>query len=113
MGLPLRFLLPLAMLSVAPAVTPAAAQGAKPSPPAETQRPVAGLPLYTADGKAIGRALAMGVDEDEEEVLVAEIERLAGIGPRAVAIPTKMFVRKADRIELTLTEAEVAAKLGR
>jgi hypothetical protein len=77
------------------------------------QRTPVGLPLYTSDGKAIGKVIATGVDEDDEPVLVAEIGRTLGLGSRAVAVPADLFVRKPGRIELTLTEEEVKARLGR
>jgi hypothetical protein len=76
------------------------------------QGPV-GLPIYTSDGKVIGKVIATGVDEDDQPVLVAEIERSLGFGPEAIAIPTDLFMAKTGRIELTLTEAEVNARLGR
>lgn len=80
---------------------------------AETARAPVGLPVYTSDGKAIGKVVALALDEDDEQVLVAEIERPLGIGSEAVAIPIDLFTRKQDRIELTITEAEVDARLGR
>jgi hypothetical protein len=56
--------------------------------------------------------LATGIDDDDQVVLVAEIARPLGIGADAVAIPTDMFVRKANRIELTITDAEVRDRLA-
>jgi hypothetical protein len=113
----LRCLLATAVLVLAPAATivPAHGQKAEPHghPAPKAGRTVAGLPLFTADGKAIGTVLAMGRDDDNEEVLVAEIAQSLGFGPTAIAVPTDMFIRKPDRVELTLTEAEVHAKLGR
>jgi hypothetical protein len=84
----------------------------KPStaPPAEAS--VEGLPIYTSDGKAIGKVIAMGLDEDNKPVLVGEIERQLGFGPMAIAVPLDMFVRKDQRIELTITEAEVTSRLN-
>jgi hypothetical protein len=46
-------------------------------------------------------------------VLVGEIERQLGLGLEAIAIPTDLFVRKEGRIELTITEDEVNARLAR
>jgi hypothetical protein len=115
MARPLRYLLPAAALAVALPV-PALAQTSQPeqrrSAP-DSVRTLAGLPVFTSDGKAIGTAIAMGLDDDNEPVLVAEIAQTLGLGPTAIAVPTDMFVRKADRVELTLTEAEVYARLGR
>jgi hypothetical protein len=84
----------------------------RPARPQQEQAP-AGLPLYSSDGKMLGKVIATGVDDDGEPVLVAEIQRPLGIGPEAVAIPSNMFVQRRDRIELTITEAEVNAKLRR
>lgn len=108
-----RCLLAAAALGVvAAAAMPAGlAQQAKRPPAAEADASVAGLPVYTADGKEIGTVIAMGLDEDDKPVLVAEIAPPLALGPTAVAVPPDMFVRKADRIELTLTEAEVNARL--
>jgi hypothetical protein len=103
----------LALLAASALAPRAGAQAVQQAPPAQAGRVVAGLPLYTSDGKLIGRAIAMGLDDDDEPVLVAEIARPLGIGPEAIAVPTDMFVHKDDRIELTITEAEVNAKLGR
>jgi hypothetical protein len=114
MALQWRFRLAAAALAVALAAAPALAEGQQQRPAQKkSERAVVGLPVYTSDGKAIGRVVATGVDEDNRAVLVAEIERPLGLGLQAVAIPTDLFVRKRGRIELTLTQAEVNARLGR
>lgn len=102
-----------AALALALAAVPGLAQTPAPRPQegAKPQPSIEGMPLYTSDGKAIGTVIAMGLDDDDEPVLVAEIAQPLGLGPTAVAVPTDMFVRKGDRVELTLTEAEVNAKL--
>jgi ABC-type sugar transport system substrate-binding protein len=107
-----------AMAALALALAPACAQAEAPGQqPADTTgtavRQAVGLPVYTADGKAIGKVVASGIDQDSQPVLVAEIERQLGLGPEAIAIPTDLFVQKQGRIELTITEAEVNARLGR
>ena len=103
--------LALAALAAMPGLAQAPAQRPQEAPGAKPQPSVEGMPLYTSDGKAIGTVIAMGLDDDDEPVLVAEIAQPLGLGPTAVAVPTDMFVRKGDRVELTLTEAEVNAKL--
>jgi sporulation protein YlmC with PRC-barrel domain len=116
---PLQCLLTAAALHLALAVPPTVAQGPKQgperqqAPAAKPQPSLVGLQIYTSDGKSVGKVIATGLDEDDEPVLVGEIERQLGIGPTAIAVPLDMYVRKGDRIELTLTEAEVNAKLGR
>lgn len=105
----------LAAVALALALTGAhaAPQDAQREPVAPQQQAPAGLPLYSSDGKMLGRVVASGLDDDDQPVLVAEIERPLGIGTRAIAIPASMFVRKGKRIELTITAAEVGARLGR
>jgi hypothetical protein len=110
-----RRLLAAAALGLAAAAAmpaaPALAQQGKRPPAAAPDASLAGLPVYTADGKQIGTVITMGLDEDDEPVLVAEIAQPLAIGPTAIAVPIDMFVRKGDRIELTLTEAEVNVRL--
>jgi hypothetical protein len=104
----------LALTPMPAAAQDAAAVSPRPSQPATTdQRAVVGLPIFTSDGKEIGKVLATGTDEHDVAVLVAEIERPVGIGSVAVAIPTDMFVRMADRIVLAITEAEVSQRLAK
>jgi hypothetical protein len=112
MALRSRPRLAAAALAVALAAAPAFAEGPRQRPAKKSERAAIGLPIYTSDGKVIGKVTATGVDEDNQAVLVAEIDRPLGLGPQAIAIPTVLFVRKRDRIELTLTEAEVNARLG-
>jgi hypothetical protein len=99
-------------LTVVLAATPALSQYRQHRPAAKPDRALVGLPIFTSDGKKIGKVLATGTDEDNRAVLVAEFERPLGIGADAVAIPTDMFLRKTNRVELTITEAEVRARLA-
>ncbi|HEX5958326.1 MAG TPA: PRC-barrel domain-containing protein [Hyphomicrobiaceae bacterium] len=105
------------MAAALPAIAqPSTQQPAQPPPKAKPQGGFTGLPLYTSDGKVIGRVLALGVDEDNETVVVAEIERSLGLGPTAIAVPLNLINAskgRTDRVELTLTEAEVNARLRR
>ena len=97
-------------LALAPAEPAAAQQGRKPAA-GDTGRAIIGLPLFSSDGKRVGRIIATGVDDSNEPVLVAEIERSLGIGGDAVAIPFDMVQRKAGRLELTITATEVAERI--
>jgi hypothetical protein len=99
-------------LAIALAAAPAMSQHLQ-QRPAKADRAPVGLPIFSSDGKAIGKVLAAGIDEDDKAVLVAEIERPLGIGADAVAIPTDMFIRKFNRIILTITEAEVRDRLAK
>ena len=116
MALPGHSRFAIAALALALATGQALPQGQPPKPPGKAQkleRTDVGLPIVTSDGKAIGKVVATGVDEDNQPVLVGEIERQLGLGPEAIAIPTDLFVRRQGRIELTITEDEVNAKLAR
>lgn len=113
MPLLLHCRLVVAALALVLAGAQAAPQETQRQPPTTPQQQApAGLPLYSSDGKLLGRVIAAGVDSDDEPVLVAEIQRPLGIGPQAIAIPSDMFVQRRDRIELTITAAEVNARLG-
>jgi PRC-barrel domain protein len=113
MALPLQSRLAIATLALTLATAPAMPESPQPRPTTKAERTAVGLPIVTSDGKAIGKVAAMGTDEDNQPVLVGVIERSLGLGPEAIAIPTDLFVRKHDRIELTINEAEVNARLGR
>ena len=67
-----------------------------------------GLPIFSNDGKELGRVTEVGVD-DGEAILIAEIERPLGLGPNILAIPAHMIERKADRIRLNITANQVRA----
>jgi len=100
--------------ALAPMPAPAHDEAAvSPSQPPPTTERAVGLPIFTSDGKQIGKVLATGTDEDGLTVLVGEFERAVGIGSVAVAIPTDMFVLISDRIVLSITEAEVSQRLAR
>ena len=103
----------LVAVAIAVVAAPAMSEHRQHRPAARADRALVGLPIFTSDGKAIGKVLATGIDEDDQAVLVAEIERPLGIGADAVAIPTNLFVRKANRVVLTITEAEVRDRLAR
>ena len=70
-----------------------------------------GLPVFTSDGREIGRITEV-VRQPREPMLLAEIERPGAIGSHVVAIPIDAFVQRADRIELTLTYEQVGDRLA-
>jgi PRC-barrel domain len=98
-------------LTIAP-VSPVAQHKQKPLA-AKPSGSAVGLPVFSSDGRRIGMVVATGIDEDDQAVLVAEIERLVAMGSDAVAIPADIFVRKSDRIELTITAAEVSSMISK
>jgi PRC-barrel domain len=71
-----------------------------------------GLPVFTSDGREIGLVTEVASEPLGQSMLIAEVERPGGIGPRAVAIPPDMFVQRADRIELSLTFEQVTDRLA-
>jgi hypothetical protein len=110
-----RFLTLLAALAIAATlavvlVVPAAQQRRTPLTANDTRAAI-GHPIFSSDGKQLGKVVADGIDEDEQPIIVAEVERHFGIDPQLAAIPTYMFVQRSDRIVLTLTAQEIANRL--
>jgi hypothetical protein len=103
----------VAALAIALAAAPAMSRHQQEPPGVAGDNTLVGLPVFTSDGKTVGMAIAVGTDESDEAVLVTQIERPLGFGTDLVAIPTDMFVRKADRIELTITEGELRDRVTR
>ncbi len=103
----------VALLVAFAAAAPAAAQHSRKPAAAKAGRSLVGLPLFSADGKRIGRIIASGTAGAKEAVLLAEIERPLGIAADTVAIPFGLLLRKAGRLELTLTAAEVEARISK
>jgi sporulation protein YlmC with PRC-barrel domain len=102
----------VALAAALAGTAPAEAQRGRKPAADQADRTLVGLPIYSSDGKRLGRILALGVDDDNRPVLVAEIERQPGFGVDAVAIPYDLFVRKSGRIELTITAAEVDRRMS-
>ena len=90
-----------AALAIALAAPPATSRHQQEPPAVAGDHTLVGLPVFTSDGNSIGMVIAIGTDESDKAVLVAQIERSLGFGSDLVAIPGDMFVRKADRIELS------------
>jgi hypothetical protein len=89
---------------------PASAQQ---SPPPTTQpgATLVGLPVYSSDGQKLGEVTsASGIGS--RPALRAEMGAFLGLGPSIVLIDAEVFQKKADRIELTMTAAEVKEKLS-
>ena len=91
----------VAALAIALAAAPSMSRRQQEPPRVVGDNTLVGLPVFTSDGKEVGMAIALGTDESDEALLVTQIERPLGFGSDYVAIPTDMFVRKADRIELS------------
>ena len=96
----LRSRLAVGIVGLALAASPVAAQQ---TPPAENQPEVqadatlVGLPIYSSDGQRLGQIADVR----------AEMEESLGIGPRTVIMFADALQQKNDRIELSMTAAEV------
>ena len=103
----------LAFLSLAIMLAglPASAQQ---SPPPTTQpgTAVVGLPIYSSDGHKLGEVTGTSAIGNNP-ALRAEMGTFLGLGPSIVLIDAEVFQKKADRIELTMTAAEVKEKLSK
>ena len=87
------------------AVVPAFAQQTEMQSEAPTTSAV-GLPVYTSDGEHLGEVVQV-ISFADKPALRAEIGSFLGLGTTTAVIPSNMFQRKPDRIELTMTAAEV------
>lgn len=97
-------------LGVPFAAMPALAQTIPEPQTAEADATLIGLPIFSIDGKELGRMTEFVVD-DGEIILIAEIERPLGFGPTIVVIPAGMVERTADRIKLKITAGQVWGRL--
>jgi len=105
--------LPLAagLLAVGLMGTPSFAQQAQP-PAAQVQPPLVGLAVYSSDGEKLGQVTQVGTAEGKPAVR-AELGGFLDVAPSLVLIPVGMFEQKPDRIELTMTAAEVKDTLSK
>jgi hypothetical protein len=87
------------------AVLPALAQQSEAQQAEPNTSPI-GLPIYTSDGEHLGEVIQV-ISYGDKPALRAEIGSFLGLGVTTAVIPANMFNRKADRIELTMTAAEV------
>ena len=102
------------LIALASLASVAGTAGAQQVPPitSEIERGVIGLPVRTADGQLIGIVTHAGIG-DGLPVIIAEVERPLGLGPEMQAIPTDLYTKKRDHIELTLTAEQVRARLSK
>jgi PRC-barrel domain len=96
----------LALAAATPlAVTSVQAQQSE-TQAAEPTTTAIGLPIYTSDGEHLGEVVQI-ISYGDKPALRAEIGSFLGLGATTAVIPANMFERKPDRIELTMTAAEV------
>ena len=77
-----------------------------------TQTGLIGLPVYSSDGQKLGQITEVGTSLGRPAVR-ADMDEIVGIGPRSVVIAADIIQQWSDRVELTLSAAEVRARLFR
>jgi hypothetical protein len=105
----LRSRLAMAFVALVVAACPVAAQQApsgENQPGVRSDATLIGLPVYSSDGQRLGQVAEVGSSRGRPAVR-AEMEESLGIGARSVIIIAEVFQQKNDRIELSMTAAEV------
>lgn len=106
----------LAAISIAlpAAMLPAQAQQAPTDQPSSAQADPAliGLRLYSSDGQELGEVKEVGKSLDGQQAVRAQMNESLGLGSVSVVIDTELFQKKADRIELAMTAAEVKESIS-
>jgi len=100
-----------AVIAAALTATPTLAQQAKP-PVVETEHELVGLAVYSSDGEKLGQVTQVGTAGGQPAVR-AELGGFLDVAPSAVVIPATMFAQKPDRIEVSMTAAEVKDTLSK
>jgi len=100
-----------AVIAAALTATPTLAQQAKP-PAVETEHELVGLAVYSSDGEKLGQVTQVGTAGGQPAVR-AELGGFLDVAPSAVVIPATMFAQKPDRIEVSMTAAEVKETLSK
>jgi hypothetical protein len=107
----LKLLLAAGVIAVGLTETPSFAQQVQP-PAAEVQPPLVGLAVYSSDGEKLGQVTQVGTASGQPAVR-AELGGFLDVAPSAVVIPVSLFEQKPDRIELSMTAAEVKETLSK
>jgi hypothetical protein len=97
-------------LAIALAGVPASAQQTQP-PAAQPEAVLVGLPVYSSDGQKLGE-VTEAVRFGTRPAVRAEMGDFLGLGPSVVLIDADVFSKKDDRIELTMTAAEVRERIS-
>ena len=121
----MRSVLVAGILGIALAAQPLSAQQSQPpqsqpeqSEPAAPPQPrvgedMVGLPVFSSDGQKLGAVTEVGELAGGHQAIRAEMGELLGIGSTPVVMASDMFQKKADRIELAMTAAEVRKTIAR
>jgi hypothetical protein len=99
------------VLATALATMPASAQQSQP-PATDLESALVGLPVYSSDGEKLGEIIGAATRGGQTAVR-AEMGPFLGLGPSPVLIDAGVFQKKGDRIELTLTAAEVRERVSK
>jgi ribosomal 30S subunit maturation factor RimM len=94
-----------AFLTAMLAIAPAYAQQQQ-GPPTQGEVQLVGLPVYSSDGEKLGEVTNVGL-VGGEQTLGADKGAFLGLGSKQVLIPADMFKHKVDRIEISMSAAEV------
>jgi sporulation protein YlmC with PRC-barrel domain len=81
-------------------------------PPAAQMESLVGLAVYSSDGQRLGEIREVGMSGTQPAVR-ADIGGFLDVAQSAVVIPINMIVQKPDRIELSMTAAEVKDTLNK
>ncbi len=111
----LRSRLALGLLALALAAGSASAQQTPPAenqPGAHADAALIGLPVYSSDGQRLGQIAEVGSSSGQPAVR-AEMDEALGIGARSVVIVADVLQQKTDRVELSMTAAEVKDTLSK
>jgi hypothetical protein len=110
----LKLLLAAGVVAAGLAGTPVLAQQSQQAQPpaAEVQPPLVGLAVFSSDGEKLGQVTQVGMASGQPAVR-AELGGFLDMAPSAVVIPASMFEQKPDRIELSMTAAEVKDTLSK
>ena len=82
-------------------------------PDAQAEAQILQLPVYSSDGQNLGRIMQVAVVEGKLKGVRAELGESLGIGTAAVLIGAEVLEQKPDRLEITMTAAQVRDVLVR
>lgn len=113
----LRSFFAVASIAVAVAMAPAQAQQAPSqtdqAPAAQSEPALIGLRLYSSDGQELGEIKEVGKSSSGQQAVRAEMNESLGVGSVSVVIDAELFQKKADRIELAMTAAEIKDSISK
>lgn len=106
-----KSLLAAGAIGIALSAAPATAQQNEQSTP-QADLVLVGLPIYSSDGEKLGQVTQVGTAAGQRAVQ-AQIGGFLGVETSTVVIAANAFQQKPDRIELSMTAAEVGETLSK